>query len=359
MSVGVLRHDGAIRLHLHMPAAPAPFLNAVAPSRDGLVVAVACLFTWYGRADLWAPEGMPVVLGHARSRQAMHGGTANNDTSDAHTIAALLRGGRLPQASVSPAQRRATRDRLRRRPHLRRQRSALLAHVHHTHRQDTVPEIGKTMASKANRAGGAERLRAPAVPKTSEVDLARLTSDDARLKNLALSILTTAKHHDAPTLSRWPTGPGIGTMRRRVLLDDIHQLERFPSVPAVVSSARLVHCAKESAGTRVGTAGKKLGNAHLTWAFAAAAPWFRRTNPQGQPRLARLEQKHPNGNALTLLAHQRARAVYALRKRTTAFAMALCLRPSGSSAGEPRASLANPGDAPRARTREVVRPLRL
>src|SRR4030095_13527788 len=88
MYVCVLSQDGAIRLHRHMQAAPAPLLKAVAPDRDGLVVAVACLFTWYGLADLCAHEGMAFVLGHALSMQAMHGGKAKNDQSDAHKIAA-------------------------------------------------------------------------------------------------------------------------------------------------------------------------------------------------------------------------------------------------------------------------------
>ena len=46
MYVGLLSHEGDIVLHRHMQAAPAPFLKAVAPYRDGLVVAVECLVTW-------------------------------------------------------------------------------------------------------------------------------------------------------------------------------------------------------------------------------------------------------------------------------------------------------------------------
>ena len=40
MFVYILRHDGAILLHRTMQAAPEPFLTAIAPDRDGLVVAV-------------------------------------------------------------------------------------------------------------------------------------------------------------------------------------------------------------------------------------------------------------------------------------------------------------------------------
>jgi hypothetical protein len=79
MYVCVLSQDGAIRLHRHMQAAPEPFLKAVAPYRDGLVVAVECIFTWYWLANLCAQEGIPFVLGHALSMKAMHGGKAKND----------------------------------------------------------------------------------------------------------------------------------------------------------------------------------------------------------------------------------------------------------------------------------------
>jgi hypothetical protein len=107
----------------------------------------------------------------------------------------------LPQASVSPAAMRATRDLLRRRPHLRRQRSALLAHVQHTNSPYHLPEMGKKIAYKTKRDGVAERFADPAVPKTMAVDLTLITSDDELLKDLELSLVHTAKHHDAPTLS--------------------------------------------------------------------------------------------------------------------------------------------------------------
>jgi transposase len=49
--------------------------------------------------------------------KAIPGGKAKNDKIDAHKIAVLLRGGRFPQAYVYLAERRATRDLLRRRCH--------------------------------------------------------------------------------------------------------------------------------------------------------------------------------------------------------------------------------------------------
>lgn len=46
MYVYILSHEGDMLGHRHMKAAPDPFLKAVAPDREGLVVAVECLFTW-------------------------------------------------------------------------------------------------------------------------------------------------------------------------------------------------------------------------------------------------------------------------------------------------------------------------
>jgi transposase len=114
MYVCILSQDGEILRHRNMKTSPETWLKAMAPYREDLVVAVECLLTWYGLADLCAQEQMPFVLGHALYMKAIHGGKANNDKIDAQNIAVLLRGGRLPQAYVYPAEMRATRDWLRR-----------------------------------------------------------------------------------------------------------------------------------------------------------------------------------------------------------------------------------------------------
>ena len=245
-------------MHRHIKAAPEAFLKAVTPYRDDLVVAVECMFTWYWLAALCAQEGIPFVLGHALYMTAIHGGKAQHDTIDSQKIAALLRGGMRPQAYVYPAQRRATRDLWRRRTHLLRQRAALLAHVQNTNSQDNLPDLGKKIAYKANRAGVAQRFAEPAVHKSIEVDLALITYDDQLLGDLELSLLHAAKHHAANTLSLLQTMPGIGKILSLVRLDEIHAIARFPSVQDFVSYCRLVTCAKESAGKRLGRQAKNL-----------------------------------------------------------------------------------------------------
>ncbi|HEY6072216.1 MAG TPA: IS110 family transposase [Anaerolineales bacterium] len=310
MYLCLLDQAGDTLWHRNMTATREALRKAIAPYRDQSVLAAECMFPWYWLADLCAEHGIPFVLGHARYLQAIHGGTATNETIDAPKIAVLLRGGMLPQASVSPAAMRATRDLLRRRMPLARKRGALLAHVHHTNRQDNLPAIGKKPAYKAHRDGVAERFAEPAVPKSIAVDRALLTDYDALRRDVALPIVTTAQHHDAHTLYVLQTVPGMGKILSLVLLYDIHQIDRFPRVQDFASYDRLVKCAKESAGKRSGTSGTKIGNAHLKWAFSEAAVLFLRDHPAGQTFLTRLEKKQSQGKALTLFAHKLARAVY-------------------------------------------------
>jgi hypothetical protein len=73
----------------------------------------------------------------------------------------------------------------------------LLAHVQNTNSQYNLPEIGKKIAYKANREGVAERFPDPAVQKSVEVDLALMDYYDRLLSDLELTILQTAKQHDA------------------------------------------------------------------------------------------------------------------------------------------------------------------
>jgi transposase len=258
--------------------------------------------------------------------RAIHGGKAKNDKIDSHKIATLLRGGMLPQAYVCPAEMRATRDLLRRRMHLMRKRAELFSHVQNTNRPYNLLEIRTNLAYKANRGGVAERFADAAVQKNIEVDLALITYDDELLRDLELSILQTAKKHNANTLYLLQTVPGIGKILSLVLLYEIHDIARFPRVQDFVSYGRLVKCAKESAGKRLGTSGKNIGNAHLKGAFSEAAVLFLRNKPQGQKYLVRLEKKHDKGKALTILAHKLARAVYDMLKRQTAFDPDIFLR---------------------------------
>ena len=68
----ILDQHGQTVFERDLPAAPAPFLDAVAPFRDGIVVGCECMFAWYWLADLCAEHDVPFVLGHALYMKAIH-----------------------------------------------------------------------------------------------------------------------------------------------------------------------------------------------------------------------------------------------------------------------------------------------
>jgi transposase len=315
MDVCLLDQHGTKLVPQNLPTPPQALLRGIAPYRDALVVGAACLFTWDWLAALCAQAGLAFVLGHALSRKALHGGKAKPDTSDAPKSAVLLRGGRRPLASVSPPERRATRDLRRRRCPLRRQRAEVLAPMQHTTSQSTPPECGKQLADKGNREGVAEHFPAPSVRKTLELDLTLLAHDDQLVSAGALSITRPAKGPAVQTCSRRQSVPGIGQSLAVVSLSESQASARFPRVPDFLPSGRRVKGAKESAGKRHGLSGQKLGTPQLQWACAAAAGLCVRQNQRGQAPCAKLDRTHGQGQALPVLAQPLARAVDCMRTR--------------------------------------------
>jgi transposase len=319
MYLCILDADGQVLVHQNLRATPEAFLEAIAPYREGLVVAVECVYLWYWLADLCAAEGIDFVLGHALFMKAIHGGKAKNDRVDAQKIATLLRGGMLPQAYAYPAGMRATRDLLRRRLHLVRKRGQLLAHIQMTGQQYNLPPLGKRIAYPANREGVAAHFPDRSVRRSIAVDLALLERYDAILRDLERDLVRQVKQHDPQAFTLLRSIPGVGKVLALTILYEIHDIQRFDRVQEFASYARLVKCAKESAGKKHGTSGAKMGNVHLKWAFSEAAVLFVRHSAEGKRLLARLQRRFGKGKALSILAHKLGRAVYFMLLRGKPF----------------------------------------
>ena len=200
-----------------------------------------------------------------------------------------------------------------------RKRAELLAHIKNTNSQYNLPPIIKNLSRPFNRTGIAERFDDDSVRKSIEVNIDLIDYYDKLLKDLERNILRCAKKHDAKAFFLLQSVHGIGEILALVILYEIHDINRFPRVQEFASYCRLVKPLRESAGKIYGSSGKKIGNAHLKWAFSEAACLFLRGNTEGKIFYAKLERKHGKGKALTVMAHKIARAVYYMLKRKTAF----------------------------------------
>jgi transposase len=318
MHVCVLDHDGNVGGDKNLPCHPEAFLRAVAPFRDGLVVGVECLFAWYWLADLCHLQHIDFVLGHALYMKAIHGGKAKNDKIDASKIARLLRGGTFPLAYAYPKGMRETRDLLRRRTYLVRQRAALMTHLQILNSQYNLAPFPKKLSCAANRAAMdiAQRFADPSVQHSAAADLALIDALDVPISTLELYLSRTAKVDDVQTLHRLQTIPGVGKVLALILLYELHDVQRFDDVGQFLSYARLVRCGHASAGKKVGTGGKKIGNAHLRWAFGEAACLFLRSSERAKKFKQKQQAQRGEAKALAILAARLGRAVYhRLRKR--------------------------------------------
>ena len=321
LAVCVLDQAGNVVFDRNLPCRPEALLRAVAPFREGLVIGVECMFAWYWVADLCAREGIPFVLGHALYMKAIHGGKSKDDDIDAEKIGRLLRGGNIPTAYVYPKGMRETRDLLRRRNYLVHKRAELIAHIQITNAQYNLPPFTKKLIYANNRAElrVAERFPEGPVRKSIQINLALVDALDEQLADVELYLERTVKVEDPQSYHRLRTIPGVGKILALVLLYEIHDIRRFADAGDFLSYARLVRCVHKSAGKTLGHGGKKIGNAHLKWAFSEAVCLLVRCCPAVKAWQQRREKKHGKKKTLGILAAKLGRAVYLLLRRRQAF----------------------------------------
>jgi transposase len=319
MYLCVQDHAGKKLLHQNYPADPQRFLQAIQPFREDLVVGCECMFSWYWLADLCHQERIHFVLGHALYMKAIHGGKSKSDKIDSDKITTLLRGGTFPVAYVYPPGMRETRDLLRRRMHLVHIRSGTLAHIQNTNSQYNQPPFSKRICHARNRADVAERFTDESVRKNIELDLNLIDYYDKLITQLELYLVEHAKVDNAFSFHLLRSVPGIGKVLALVLLYEIHTIDRFASAGDFLSYARLISGRGESAGKLKGVMGRKIGNAHLKWAFAEAACLMIREIDQAKRFVQRLEAKHGKPHALAVLRARIGRAVYYILKRQEPF----------------------------------------
>lgn len=323
----VVDQNGKKLLHRNFKTQNAEkFFQQIEPFGPNIAIGCESTFNWYWLADACTERGLPFVLGHALYLKAIHGGKVKNDKLDSEKLALLLRGGNFATAYVYPKELRATRDLLRRRTHLVRMKAETLTHLQILNHQHNFEAFEKKITYKSNRVGLAERFDHPSVKASVGIDirLADFLQDELRV--LELQIERTAKLDDPQSLFRLQTINGVGRILALTMLYEIHDIKRFPTVGQFLSYCRLVKGSHTSAGKSYGSPGKKIGNAHLKWAFSEAVPLLKRCCPEARHFVDRIEKKRGNAKAFSYLAVKLGRAVYYMLKRGEAFELDRMLR---------------------------------
>ena len=118
-------------------------------------------------------------------------------------------------------------------------------------------------------------------------------------------------------------------IERSAKIDDpqsLFRLQTIQGVGRILAYCRLVKGSHTSAGKNYGSPGKKIGNAHLKWAFGEAVPLLKRCSPEASAFADRIEKKRGKARAFSYLAVKLGRAVYYMLKRGEAFEIDRMLR---------------------------------
>src|SRR5215831_19077011 len=137
---------------------------------------------------------------------------------------------------------RETRDLLRRRSFLVRQRALLIAHIQNEASQYNLPAFTKKLSYAANREElqVADHFTDSSVKRSIESDLALIDALDAQIGALELYLTRHAKIDDGNTFHRLRSIPGVGKVLALILLYEVHDISRFADVGNFLSYARLV-----------------------------------------------------------------------------------------------------------------------
>jgi transposase len=251
--------------------------------------------------------------------KSVNGGKVKNDKADSENITHLLRGGNLPKAYVYPKELRSTRDLLRRRMHLMRKRSELLAHVQNSHSQHNLKNEGLSTAYKGQRDKLVGNFKEKSIRLSINMDIATIKHYDELLAETERYLIEQARTQNPQLFSLLKTIPGIGDILALVIMYEVHDVKRFATVSKFLSYSRMVKPKRSSAGKAKPSTGSKQGNAYLKWAFSEASVLFLRNHQPAKAYFQKLTDKYGKGKALSLLGQKLARASFQVMRTKQVF----------------------------------------
>lgn len=321
MYICVMNREGEILVHRNIRHNDFEyFLKVVEPYRHDLTVACECTFNWYWLCDACDDAGIHFVLGHALYMKLIHGTKTKNDKVDSKKITDLLRANLLPQAYCCSAERRPVRELLRRRIYMMRERAALLTHMSsavQVYGQNTLTNDEKHKKNRDEAIPG--RFANDLLKLSMQADIAIADELDKQIMKMEQAITRHTKRTASAEFNLLRSAPGIGIMIALIILYEVDDVNRFPTVGEFCNYARLAPNDTESAGKIVGKQGRRMGNQYLKWAFTQAVVLMNRRDSPLKRYIDRLTAKKGKAKAKAIISHRLGRSVYFMLKRGQVF----------------------------------------
>jgi transposase len=296
----------------------AEVLRALDPYRMRLpVIAVESTFNWYWLADGLMEAGYDVQLVNTTAVQQYEGLKHTDDRHDARHLAHLQRLGILPTGYIMPKEHRATRDLLRKRLFLVRQRTANILSLENLKQRNEGVRISvndlRSMTVELLTRGENNAHRSMALRTTLEVIIAL----GEQIEKLEKEVLRTVR--PCATWQRLETIWGVGRVLGMTIYLETGPIDRFPTPGDYASYCRCVPSQRLSNGKLKGKGNDKCGNRYLAWAWVEAANYAIRFYPEARRFYDRKRAKTNNVLARKALAHKLARAGWHVMQRQVPF----------------------------------------
>ena len=284
-------------------------LSALDPfKKDIQGVVVESTYNWYWLVDSLMDAGYRVHLANVSAIKQYEGLKQIDDKRSSLWLANLLRLNILPTGYIYPKQDRPTRDLLRKRLQLVRNRTSHVVSV----KNIIARNLGVRM--KANDIKNLKSSEVRALFPDKETRLMVMSSigliQHCQEKIDEIEGLIAKKFKMKKEFANLLTIPGVGLILGFTIMLEVGDINRFPTVGDYSSYCRCIRSIRTSNGKVTGYGNSKNGNKYLAWAYLEAAHSAR---VHYETVRSYYERKRASTNkivAIKTVSHKLARASY-------------------------------------------------
>lgn len=276
--IGIVDEKGRRLKHQKLPCDLEQITTFLQPWKERLrSLAVESTYNWYWLVDGLRSRGYPTYLANPAGMEQYSGIKHTDDKNDAFFLAELQRLNILPKGYVYDPALRPTRDLLRRRLNLVRQRTALILSFKSLYSRTT----GRAMPLQQLKTMEVQESKSlyehPANCLIAGIQKQHIDALSQSITVIEKEVLSCAQK--LPRYDNLTSLPGVGNILGMTIRMEVGEISRFKSPGELASYSRMVDSKRLSNKKKKGENNRKCGNRYLAWAFVEAANFAKRYDP--------------------------------------------------------------------------------
>ena len=310
----LIDNDDKVLCNISVASDYASVHAALKPYGSDVRIVAESTFNWDWLIDGLQADNYDVVLAHTLALSAISRAKVKTDKRDARTLAKLLKGSMIPEASICPIAFRGPRDILRKRWRLVAQRAteyrAIRFLLYRQGRWDHCLQEVKSLNIE-DAPAVSDNLHLQLIAKHN-LERIQLLGEQINELEKVLRVQTGNQHKEH--FANLTSIPGIGFVLALTILLETGDITRFPDARKYSSYCRVVPGCANSSGVEKRGRNSKQGNRFLKWAFMHTAMQAVRHDPDFKALHTRHLKRHRGkcGKliAYNTVAHRIAQAVF-------------------------------------------------